>query len=119
MLTKKQKEILNFVEKYIRSNDYSPSLKEIGRKFKLSSIATVHQHIENLKQKGYLSKSKNSARSIVIRKKIVTIKSMLKRQDKIIEMFPKKQQKLINEAINIEHKLTMIEQGYSLEKLDR
>jgi len=64
MLTKKQKEILNFIEKYIRSNDYSPSLKEIGRKFKLSSIATVHQHIENLKQKGYLNKEKNHHRSI-------------------------------------------------------
>jgi len=64
MLTKKQKEILDFIKGYLKDNDYSPSLKEIGKKFKLSSIATVHQHIENLKQKGYLNKEKNHHRSI-------------------------------------------------------
>lgn len=64
MLTKKQKEILDFIKGYIKDNDYSPSLKEIGRKFKLSSLATVHQHVENLKQKGYLKKEKNHHRSI-------------------------------------------------------
>ena len=64
MLTKKQKEILDFVKEYIEDNDYAPSLQEIGRKFKLSSLATVHQHIENLKQKGYLKKEKSHHRSI-------------------------------------------------------
>ncbi len=64
MLTKKQKEILDFIKEYIEENDYAPSLQEIGRKFKLSSLATVHQHIENLKQKGYLKKEKSHHRSI-------------------------------------------------------
>ena len=64
MLTKKQKEILDFIKDYIEENDYAPSLQEIGRKFKLSSLATVHQHIENLKQKGYLKKEKSHHRSI-------------------------------------------------------
>jgi len=68
MLTKRQKEILDFIKKYIKDSGYSPSLKEIGKKFKLSSIATVHQHIENLKEKGYLKKIGNHPRSIEIQK---------------------------------------------------
>jgi len=68
MLTKKQKQILDFIIKYIKNNGYSPSLEEIGKHFKLSSVATVHQHVKTLKQKGYLNKSENQARSIEISK---------------------------------------------------
>ena len=68
MLTKKQKQILDYIIKSIKKNRYSPSLEEIGKHFKLSSVATVHQHVEALKQKGYLNKSENQARSIEISK---------------------------------------------------
>lgn len=61
MLTEKQKQILDFIENYIEQNSYAPSLEKIKRHFKLSSFGTIHQHIENLKEKGYL---KNQARTI-------------------------------------------------------
>jgi site-specific DNA-methyltransferase (adenine-specific) len=64
MLTKKQKQILDFIQTYIKKNDYSPTLEEIANYFKLSSIATVHQHVAALKQKGYLNTTENQRRSI-------------------------------------------------------
>jgi len=68
MLTKRQKQILDYVTKYIKKNNYSPSLEEIKKHFKLSSVATVHQHIENLKTEGYLRKIENQPRSIELNK---------------------------------------------------
>ncbi len=112
-LTKKQKQILDFITSYINKKGLSPTIEEIRKHFKLSALSTVHQHVETLKKKGFIEKNGSSARGIIIRKKISTIKDMIKRQDKILEMFPNKQQKLINEAIAIEYKLTMIEQGYN------
>lgn len=61
--TPKQKQILEFTKKYLRKNKYSPSLQEIGKRFKLAK-STVHQHIEELKQRGYLEKTDYKARSI-------------------------------------------------------
>ena len=69
MLTKKQKRILDYIAKYIKKNDYAPSLEEIGGHFKLSSVATVHQHVETLRSKGYLKKTENQPRSIELNKK--------------------------------------------------
>ncbi len=56
MLTKRQKQILNYIEKFIKEKDYSPSLEEIRKHFRLASRSTIHQHIETLKNKGYLEK---------------------------------------------------------------
>ena len=64
MLTKKQKNILNFIKIYTSKNGYSPTLEEMAKHFKLSSVATVHQHVAALKQKGYLDKIENQRRSI-------------------------------------------------------
>lgn len=69
MLTKRQKQILDYIRDYIRENEYAPSLEEIKRHFRLSSLSTVHQHIENLKSKGYLKKIENQPRSIELNKK--------------------------------------------------
>ena len=69
MLTKRQKQILAYITKFIEKNDYAPSLEEIKEHFNLSSVATVHQHIEALREKGYLSKLENQPRSIEINKK--------------------------------------------------
>ena len=68
MLTKRQKQILDYIKKYIKKKGYSPSLEEIGGHFKLSSVATVHQHVEALKSKGFLNKAHNQARTIEISK---------------------------------------------------
>lgn len=63
-LTKRQKEILDFIQKYLQSHDYAPSYREIGDYFQLNSTATICDHIENLKTKGYLTKEFNEARSL-------------------------------------------------------
>ena len=118
-LTKKQKQVFDFISTYISENGISPTIEEIRKELKLRAVSTIHEHINSLEAKGYLSKSENSARSLVLRKKIVTIKDILKRQEEILKMFPKHEQKLINEAINIEYKLAMIEQGYSIEDADK
>ena len=69
MLTKKQQKILDYIKKYIKRNNYSPSLQEIAKRFKLSSISGVHQHVEALKTKGYLNKFENHPRTIQISNK--------------------------------------------------
>ncbi len=68
MLTKRQKQILDYIKKFINENEFAPSLEEIRKHFKLSSIATVHQHIETLRAKGELKKIENQPRSIEIPK---------------------------------------------------
>jgi len=69
MLTKRQKQIFDYIKEYIEENDYAPSLEEIKEYFKLSSISTVHQHIETLRVKGYLKKIDNQPRSIELNEK--------------------------------------------------
>jgi len=68
MLTKRQKQILDFIEKFVKEKDYAPSLEEIRRHFKLAK-STVHQHIETLRVKGYLNKIENQPRSIELNQK--------------------------------------------------
>ena len=63
-LTKKQKLILDFINSYINENGISPTNDEIRKKFKLKAISTVHEHVNALKEKGYISKSDNLSRSI-------------------------------------------------------
>lgn len=69
MLTKRQKQILEYIKKFIKEKGYSPSLEDIRRHFRLSSKSTIHQHLETLKEKGYISKSENLARGIEIPKR--------------------------------------------------
>ena len=66
-LTKKQHEILDFVHSFIDEKGYAPSYREIGEHFRLSSVATVAEHVNTLKAKGYLEHSDpGCARSIQI-----------------------------------------------------
>ena len=51
-LTKRQREILDYLNEFIQQHGYAPSLEEIGKKFGLSSLATVHKHLTNLQDKG-------------------------------------------------------------------
>lgn len=64
-LTKKQKRILDYVTTFIEKKGYSPSYREIAAGLKLSSVATVAQHIDSLTKKGLLVKGDNSARSLM------------------------------------------------------
>jgi repressor LexA len=63
-LTKRQKEVLDYVTQFIELHGYAPSYREIGAYFKYGSVATVAEHIESLVSKGMLQKSDNEARSI-------------------------------------------------------
>jgi len=65
-LTKRQKEIIDFINKFTEDKGYAPSYREIGQHFGLSSTATVCEHIQTLQEKGYLKIDPNEARSIEI-----------------------------------------------------
>lgn len=67
-LTKRQKEILDYVSQYIEMNGYAPSYREIAEAFKLGSVATVAEHVETLVAKGLLRKGDNEARSLQLTK---------------------------------------------------
>lgn len=66
MITKKQKEVLDFLKSYSKVNDYAPSLDEIREHFNLASVSTAHYYIEKLRENGYLQKTSNQPRSISI-----------------------------------------------------
>jgi repressor LexA len=63
-LTRRQREIYDFVREFIEARGYSPSLEEIGERFGLSSVATVHKHVQHLVEKGWLRKGWNRSRSV-------------------------------------------------------
>ena len=65
-LTKRQREILNYLADFIQQKGYAPSLEEIGQRFGLSSLATVHKHLTNLEGKGFIRRSWNKSRSVEI-----------------------------------------------------
>jgi len=66
MLTKRQKEVLNFVGKFIEEKGYAPSLEEIKKHLKLSSVSTAHFHVDKLIKQGLIKKHKNEPRAIVL-----------------------------------------------------
>ena len=59
-LTKRQKEILEYIKKYSAQKKYPPSIREISANFNLSSPATAHVHVKKLIEKGYLKRGKTS-----------------------------------------------------------
>src|ERR671928_235882 len=63
-LTKRQREILDYLNEFIQNHGYAPSLEEIGRRFNLSSLATVHKHLSNLQEKGFVRRAWNRSRSV-------------------------------------------------------
>ena len=63
-LTKRQREILDYLNEFIQQHGYAPSLEEIGRRFNLSSLATVHKHLTNLQDKGFIKRAWNRSRSV-------------------------------------------------------
>jgi repressor LexA len=65
-LTKKQRQMLDYVESFVDTNGYSPSYEEIADHFGYSSLATVHEHLTNLEAKGYLRKNYNKSRSLEV-----------------------------------------------------
>ncbi len=66
ILTKRQKQILDYVGESIRKNGYAPSLVEISQHFKLNSISTIHKHLVHLEEKGLIHRHWNRARAIEV-----------------------------------------------------
>ena len=63
-LTKRQRQIYDYISDFVSRNGYSPSFEEIGDGMGLSSLATVHKHVSNLEKKGLLKRDYNRSRSI-------------------------------------------------------
>ncbi len=77
-ITKRQRQVYDFLYEFIQRNGYSPSFEEIGGGLGLSSLATVHKHISNLEKKGLLKRDYNRSRSI----DVLPIRGIFKRTQK-------------------------------------
>jgi|SRR5947209_406583 len=71
-LTKRQKEVLDFIADFVEQNGYSPSYEELAHGLKLASIATVHKHIQGLESRNYLRRGFNQSRSIEVAPKYLS-----------------------------------------------
>jgi repressor LexA len=68
-LTRRQKEVLDFIAGFLERNGYSPSFEEIAEGMNLASLATVHKHISALEEKHYLRRGFNRSRSLEVTSK--------------------------------------------------
>jgi len=71
-LTRKQKEVLEFITVFISQNGYSPSFQEIAAALGLSSLATVHKHVSGLKSKGLIRHQLNKKRALEVEEADIT-----------------------------------------------
>ena len=67
-LNKREKAILNFIEKQIMTDGYPPSVREIGKAVGLNSTATVHGYLAKLEEKGYIKKENKKGRTLKLLK---------------------------------------------------
>ncbi len=65
-LTRRQREILDFISTQIGAQGYAPSFEEIAERFSFRSLATVHEHLTNLERKGYIRRAHNESRGIEV-----------------------------------------------------
>lgn len=65
-LTRRQSEILSYLQTHIQEQGYAPSFDEIAERFGFQSLATVHEHLTNLERKGYIRRSFNASRAIEV-----------------------------------------------------
>ena len=64
MVTKRQKQVLDYIQKYIDKNSLAPSLEEIKKHLRLRSVSTAHYHVETLRRMGFLQKEVNHPRTL-------------------------------------------------------
>jgi repressor LexA len=65
-LTRRQKQVFDFLVTFINRQGYSPSFEEIGAGLELSSLATVHKHLQTLEKKGFIRRGYNQSRSVEV-----------------------------------------------------
>ena len=75
-LTKRQKEIVDYLDEYIAEHGYAPTIEEIGHHFGLSSLATVHKHLTNLQEKGLVKRAWNRSRALELVPSEVTVRAV-------------------------------------------
>ena len=75
-LTRRQKEILDYVAAHIAREGYAPTIEEIGQNFGLSSLATVHKHLANLQSKGLIKRAWNRSRALELVPSEMTVKAV-------------------------------------------
>ncbi len=75
-LTRRQKEILDFLTRHIERKGYAPTIEEIGDHFGLSSLATVHKHLTNLQDKGLIKRAWNRSRALELVPAEVTLRAI-------------------------------------------
>lgn len=68
ILTKKQKEVFDYISSYEKDYGYAPSLNEIKEAMGASAVSTIHEHVSNLIKKGFIKRAKGSARSLELLK---------------------------------------------------
>lgn len=73
MITKKQKQTYNFIASYSKKHGFAPSLEEIKKHLKLSSVSTAHHHVQKLKELGLIYKEENQPRAVATREGLKTI----------------------------------------------
>lgn len=83
--TKKQKELLGFIEAFIIEHGYSPSYREIMNGLNYTSVATVALHVNNLIKRGHLVKREHSARSLEVVNPVGAEQPLLTNQVKVAE----------------------------------
>jgi repressor LexA len=75
-LTRRQKEILDYLTRHIERKGYAPTIEEIGGHFGLSSLATVHKHLTNLQEKGLIKREWNRSRALELVPTQVTVRAV-------------------------------------------
>ncbi len=65
-LTRRQKQVLDFIVSFINRHRYSPSFEEVAAGLELTSLATVHKHLQTLERKGFIRRGYNQSRSIEV-----------------------------------------------------
>jgi repressor LexA len=75
-LTKRQRQILDYLSTYSSEHGYAPSFEEIAEHFNYNSLATVHEHLSNLERKGYIKRSYNESRAIEILPSDVNVRAI-------------------------------------------
>jgi len=79
-LTRRQKQVLDFIVNFLNRHRYSPSFEEIAEGLNLTSLATVHKHLQTLEKKGFIRRSYNQSRSIEVMQLPRPVKEEVARQ---------------------------------------
>lgn len=106
--TKKQKILLDFIDRFIREHGYSPSYREIMSGLNYNSVATVALHVNNLIKRGHLRKRDHSARSLEVvgsdSKRVGELNSIEESQEKWLIGRVNSMLKILEEASRPEEK---------------